>query len=113
AELEGEVDRVVIMSHGAKVADGTLFELRRLADRPVRIRLTLPEARLEQLPRVIGPAAEWRRVAAGVVELTCRDTEKVATLQQIGGLAVPLQDIEILPPSLDEIYADFLRREAA
>ena len=113
AELEGEVDRVVIMSHGAKVADGTLLELRRLADRPVRIRLTLPEMLLDQLPRVIGPAAEWRRVAAGVVELTCRDSEKVEALQQIARLQAPLQDIEVLPPSLDEIYADFLRREAA
>jgi Cu-processing system ATP-binding protein len=112
-ELEGEVDRVVIMSRGAKVADGTLLELRRLADRPVRIRLTLPEAELEQMPRVIGPAAGWRRISPGIVELSCRDTEKIEALQQISLLTVPLQDIEILPPSLDDIYADFLRREAA
>ena len=113
AEMEGQVDRVVIMNRGAKVADGTLLELRHLADRPVRIRLTLPDDRLEQVPRVVGPAAGWRRVGSGVVELTCRDTEKVAALQAVAGLAMPLHDIEVLSPSLDEIYADFLRREAA
>ena len=41
-ELEGQADRVVVMSRGRKVADGSLATLRGLAQLPVRIRLTLP-----------------------------------------------------------------------
>src|SRR5690606_4077922 len=38
AELEGLADRVIVMRKGQKIADGTLSELRRDADLPVRIR---------------------------------------------------------------------------
>ena len=44
AELEGHVDRVVVMNQGRKVADGSLADLRRLAVIRPRIRLRLPRA---------------------------------------------------------------------
>src|SRR5208282_5642094 len=42
AELEGQVDRVVVMNQGRKVADGSIADLRALAAIPPRIRLRLP-----------------------------------------------------------------------
>ncbi|CAO3439086.1 ABC transporter ATP-binding protein [Azospirillum argentinense] len=92
-ELEGQADRVVVMNRGRKVADGSLATLRGLAQLPVRIRLTLPSGE--------------------VVETTCANDDKVATLRQIACEGPELADIEVVQPSLDEMYAHFLRREAA
>lgn len=92
-ELEGQADRVVVMNRGRKVADGSLATLRGLAQLPVRIRLT--------------------RTSGEVVETTCANDDKVATLRQIACEGPELADIEVVQPSLDEMYAHFLRREAA
>ncbi|KAA0684873.1 ABC transporter ATP-binding protein [Azospirillum brasilense] len=92
-ELEGQADRVVVMNRGRKVADGSLATLRGLAQLPVRIRLTLPSGE--------------------VVETACANDDKVATLRQIACEGPELADIEVVQPSLDEMYAHFLRREAA
>ncbi|MGR0186697.1 ABC transporter ATP-binding protein [Azospirillum aestuarii] len=92
-ELEGQADRVVVMNRGRKVADGSLATLRGLAQLPVRIRLTLPSGE--------------------VVETACANDDKVATLRQIACEGPEIADIEVLQPSLDEMYAHFLRREAA
>ena len=92
-ELEGQADRVVVMNRGRKVADGSLATLRGLARLPVRIRLTLP--------------------AGEVVETACANDDKVATLRQIACEGPEIADIEVVQPSLDEMYAHFLRREAA
>ena len=92
-ELEGQADRVVVMNRGRKVADGSLATLRGLARLPVRIRLTLPSGE--------------------VVETACANDDKVATLRQIACEGPEIADIEVVQPSLDEMYAHFLRREAA
>ncbi|KAA0680705.1 ABC transporter ATP-binding protein [Roseomonas genomospecies 6] len=92
-ELEGQADRVVVMNRGRKVADGSLATLRGLAQLPVRIRLTLPSGE--------------------VVETACANDDKVATVRRIACEGPEIADIEVVQPSLDEMYAHFLRREAA
>jgi Cu-processing system ATP-binding protein len=103
AELEGQVDRVVVMNRGRKVADGDLNALRSLAGIRPRIRLRLP-----RLPRAVVNAADawsgWNRLNDDVLELSCEEDEIAATL---GGLPASARDVEILRPSLDELYAAF------
>ncbi len=60
-ELEGRTDRVVVMSRGRKRADGTMAELRQLAQRPVRIKITVDIDRAALFP---GAAGRRDRVAA-------------------------------------------------
>ncbi|WP_395456600.1 ABC transporter ATP-binding protein [Azospirillum melinis] len=116
-ELEGQADRVVVMNRGRKVADGSLATLRSLAQLPVRIRLTLPTGEIDALASRVGEGAALTRLAGGVVELACANDDKVALVRRItcNGPTAPIavDDIEILQPSLDEMYAHFLRREAA
>ncbi|PWC47687.1 ABC transporter ATP-binding protein [Azospirillum sp. TSA6c] len=116
-ELEGQADRVVVMNRGRKVADGSLATLRSLAQLPVRIRLTLPTGEIDALATRVGEGAALTRLAGGVVELACANDDKVALVRRItcNGPTAPIavDDIEILQPSLDEMYAHFLRREAA
>lgn len=108
-ELEGQADRVVVMNRGRKVAEGCLDTLRRLADLPVRLRVTAtgPEAadRLRDhhgLPPAGGT----------VVELACAPADKLELLRHLLDSGV-VADLHVLPPSLDEIYAHFLTREDA
>lgn len=112
-ELEGQADRVVVMSRGRKVADGSLATLRSLAQLPVRIRLTLPTGDIDALAARVGEGAALTRLAGGVVELACANDDKVALVRRISCNGLAVDDIEILQPSLDEMYAHFLRREAA
>ncbi len=112
-ELEGQTDRVIVMSHGRKVADGTLAELRRLAQRPVRIRFTLQDEHVTLFPRIARTALEWRRVSERTFEVYCAEREKVEVVRQLTNASLPVTDLEIFAPSLDDIYAHFLIAEAA
>jgi Cu-processing system ATP-binding protein len=112
-ELEGQADRVVVMNRGRKVADGSLATLRSLAQLPVRIRLTLPTDDIDALAARVGEGAALTRLAGGVVELACANDDKVGLVRRIACDGPAVQDIEIVQPSLDEMYAHFLRREAA
>jgi Cu-processing system ATP-binding protein len=102
-ELEGQVDRVVVMNQGRKVADGSIADLRRIAAVRPKIRLRMPRA-----PRAVanGPDfwAGWTQGASGVMELACEEDELSETLR---GLPAAAQDIEIIRPSLDDLYAAF------
>jgi Cu-processing system ATP-binding protein len=103
AELEGQVDRVVVMNRGRKVADGDLNALRALAGVQPRIRLRLPNG----LRAVVnGPDAwgGWTRLGDDVLEFACEESEIAAAL---GGLPASARDVEILRPTLDELYASF------
>jgi len=108
AELEGQVDRVVVMNQGRKVADGSIADLRGLAAIQPRIRLRLPRA-----PRAVanGPDAwaGWTSVSEGVLELSCEESEVASVLR---GLPICAQDIEIVRPSLDDLYAAFQKGAA-
>ncbi len=114
-ELEGQADRVIVMNRGRKVAEGSLATLRSLAQLPVRIRLTAPAtgfAALEgELAGLFDQSAT--RLAGGVVELVCANDDKLDMVRRIAGIGTPLDDMEIVQPSLDEMYAHFLRQEAA
>ena len=111
AEIEGRADRVVIMNRGHKCADGSMSDLRRLAALPTRIRLRLAHS----LRRIVNddgyPLAGWRPFGEGGYELECTEEEKVAVIRGLGSLGVPIADVEINSPGLDDIYAHFLQRE--
>ena len=103
AELEGQVDRVVVMNEGRKVADGDLNALRALAGVRPRVRLRLPR---ESRGVVNGadPWIGWTQLDDGVLERLCDEEDVTAALR---ALPADAADVEILRPSLDELYAAF------
>ena len=98
-ELEGEAGRVIVMNRGRLIADGTMTELRRLAGLPSLLRFRAEGAP----PGAARIGDQWQ------VELT--EAQKPAALR--AALDAGARDITLEDPSLDDIYAHFLRREAA
>ena len=100
SELEGRTDHVVIMGRGEKIADGTLDELRRIARLPTRIRVRLAED--EKRSAIEGG---WRAVNGHMLEIDAAPGEKVALVRSAVGAAIA--DLDVTPPTLDELYAHF------
>jgi Cu-processing system ATP-binding protein len=105
AEIEGQADRVVVMQRGRKLADGSIAELRARAGVRPRLRIRLPRA-----PRAVvngaDPWAGWSRLPGDVLETECDEGRLPAALR---ALPADAADIEIVRPTLDEVYARLLQ----
>jgi len=112
-ELEGRAERVLIMDRGSLVADGSIEELRRLARLPVRLRITSGNGAFpDQPPNWLGPGEEWRRLDSGrIAEIACAGEAKMDLLRRITESGGSIADLDIIPPTLDELYAHFLRSQ--
>ncbi|MFA5520934.1 MAG: ABC transporter ATP-binding protein [Castellaniella sp.] len=108
AEIEGQADRIVVMKNGCKVADGTLEELRRDARLPLVLRLRLAD---ETPEGAVTLPAVWQRLEARRYEWRLPMAEKMNALRSLAALPAEVQDIQLVQPGLDEMYAHFLRRE--
>ncbi len=86
---------------------GTLSDLRREAALPVSMQITALNGYendiLSALPEAI-------RVN-DVLQLSCSQDEKLETLSRIASLQGKLADVDIIPPSLEDIYSHFSRRD--
>ncbi|MBJ6125596.1 ABC transporter ATP-binding protein [Microvirga splendida] len=112
-ELEERAGRVIIMNRGIKVADGTLDELRRIARLPTRIRLKVTGTGLANVPNWLGPVDGWRRINGQMVEIDAAPDRKIEVLRRATDEGAPVEDLDVIPPTLDELYAHFLLTQEA
>jgi Cu-processing system ATP-binding protein len=108
-ELEERAGRVIIMNRGLKVADGTLDELRRLARLPTRIRIKVADLPPSGVPAWLPAATSYRRINGHIVEIDAAPDDKIGLLHRATADGNAVQDLELIPPNLDELYAHFLR----
>ncbi|MHA6325330.1 ABC transporter ATP-binding protein [Roseivivax sp. CAU 1753] len=106
-EVEARTDRLLILSGGRMVAEGTLPELRRAAALPVALHVTALNGYEPDLMAALPGAI---RVPGGLA-LTCTQDEKLATLARISALQAKVADLEVIPPSLEDIYSHYSRRD--
>lgn len=107
-EVEARTDRIAILSKGRLVANDTLAALRREAGLPIHIQVA---AR----PDAVGDVAHLlsgTRVNGVRVDLICGHADKLARLGQIADLGGLIEDVEVIPPSLEDLYTHFSRRAA-
>ena len=105
-EVEARTDRIVILSGGRLMANDTLANLRRQAALPIRLQVSArPGAADEVAERLKG----GRRNGV-VVDLSCAPDEKLDRLGAITALGPMVEDVEILPPSLEDLYTHYSRR---
>lgn len=105
-EVEARTDRIVILSKGELVADDTLIGLRAQAGLPTHIQIAARQGAADEVAE---------RLSAGrrngiMVELTCTPEDKLARLGEITALGPLVRDLDVVPPSLDDIYEHFSRR---
>ena len=110
SEIEAQTDRIVVMKKGKKIADGTLGELRVQSELQTRVVLSFESEAAAQVLVGQGYSQEWRRLDAHRVESYCDEAGKVAKIQSLAQFQ-GVNGIDIQSPSLDDIYAHFLRRE--
>ncbi|MFQ5622961.1 MAG: ABC transporter ATP-binding protein [Paracoccaceae bacterium] len=99
-ELEARTDRIAILRGGRLVTEDSLANLRRKAHLPIRLRVTTAS---DAAGRV---AAELHgeRVNCRHVELCCGPDEKMSRLGEITALGGLVSDVDVIPPSLEDLY---------
>lgn len=110
-ELEERAGRVVIMNRGFKVADGSIDELRRIARLPTRIRLKVATSGLADAQNRFAALGEWRRVNGHQLEIDAAPDQKIEVLRHATAAGSLVEDIDVAAPTLDELYAHFLRSQ--
>jgi Cu-processing system ATP-binding protein len=113
AELGERAGRVIIMNQGTMVANGSLDDLRHLARLPSKIRVTIAEGAASGNPSWLEALPSWRQVNGHVVEIDAVPEDKIELLRRVTEASAPVVDIDVMPPTLDEVYAHFLQRGAA
>jgi len=108
-ELEARTDRILILSKGRLVADDTLAGLRRRASLPTRIQIAARPGAADEVARKLTAG----RHNGVMVDLVCGPEDKLARLGEIAALKDLIDDFEVIPPSLDDIYNHFSRKEAS
>ncbi|RUM95452.1 ABC transporter ATP-binding protein [Pseudaminobacter arsenicus] len=107
-ELEGKADRVVIVNRGRKIADGTIEELRSIARLPTRVRVTLADSDAGSVDDWIGRTGAWKRINGHMLEIDAEPDAKISLLRSAASPDAPVIDLDVVPPTLDELYAHFL-----
>ena len=105
-EVEARTDRMVILSQGRVVAEGSMADLRAEAALPVTVTLTPASGQLGAVAAAFPEAT----AADGQLRLTAPQADKLALMARIGAAAALLVDAEIAPPSLEDIYSRISRR---
>jgi Cu-processing system ATP-binding protein len=102
-EVEARTDRIVILSKGRLVAEGSLADLRRRADLPVTLHVTARNGYASAIAASLPGAI----LINGTLHLSCPQSQKLETLARITGLGDKVADLEVLPPSLEDLYTHF------
>ncbi len=106
-EVEARTDRILILSQGRMVATGSLADLRRSAALPVTMHVTAKNGYASDIAAALPGAI---RVGADL-RLSCGQDQKLRMLTRVTGLGDKVADIEVVPPSLEDIYSHFSRRD--
>lgn len=106
-EVEARTDRIVILSGGHLVASGTLAALRAAADLPVTLQITPAFGQAETVARALPEAV----LAGAQFQLCVAQGRKLACLARVSALGAAVTDLDLIPPSLEDIYSHFSRRD--
>lgn len=101
SELEARTDRILVLSKGQMVAEGTLSDLRRRAALPLSVTLY---ARAGQ-QATVGAMFPEAQIADDRLVMTCAQMDKLNLLERIASQRDLIVDFEVSPPTLDDLYA--------
>ncbi|MBP3124703.1 ABC transporter ATP-binding protein [Thalassospira sp. ER-Se-21-Dark] len=105
-EVEARTDRIVILSSGIMVANDTLANLRQQASLPIRLQVSAQRGKADEVAQKLS----GERSNGVMVDLVCSSQEKLARLGDISALGPLVDDVDVIPPSLEDIYSHFSKR---
>ena len=94
------------MKEGIVVANATLGELRRVAQLPIRVMLTMADAAVNDAAQ-LAPATSMRQINPRVLEFLYLPNDKMDLVRRIIAESTGIADLEVVPPGLDKLYAHF------
>ncbi len=107
SELEAKTDRVAILKKGRVVANASLSKLQVEAAVPIRIKVRATPETVGVVNKQLG----GRQINGQSIELSCALPDKMSQLAQINALGSLITDIDVLQPSLDDIYSFYSTRQ--
>jgi Cu-processing system ATP-binding protein len=107
-EVEARADRIAIMKNGSIVACGTLSELSSQTDLPMVVRLRVAAGQTSIVAERLAPMGDIHRVNDHGIELSCPGTSKMVLFRHAAGLGDAIEDMDVVPPRLDDIYNHFM-----
>jgi Cu-processing system ATP-binding protein len=90
------------------VAEGTLADLRAQAALPITLLVRPAEGRATSLAAVFPEATIG---SDGMLRFSCPQADKLPLLASITALGPEVADLDVIPPSLEDIYSHFSRRD--
>ena len=102
-EVEARTDRIAIMRKGRVVADDTLARLSARAELPIKLKLTAQNNDASEVHARLG----GKRINGASVELLCSPENKMERLAHIAALGDLVVDVEMAPPSLEDLYRHY------
>jgi Cu-processing system ATP-binding protein len=112
-EVEARADRFIIIKAGRVVASGSLDELYRQAALPLRLQLAVAPGRAAQVAERLGSGTRISAVSETSLSLDCYNGDKMSLIRRIGDLGELVDDLQIRPPRLDEVYNHYMNQESA
>jgi len=104
-EVETKTDRIAILSQGNLVANESLEVLRKSASLPILIKIKASDKKINEVANSFeNKKLNSNRVNGQTLELFCKQNQKIDILGQISAFGNAIKDIDITPPSLEELY---------
>jgi len=105
-ELEARTDRIAILRTGRLVALDSLDDLRGRAGLPIHMHIRASDGKADQLAKTLN----GRRFNGSSIDISCLMNQKMAQLNAITALGEMVSDVDIIPPSLEDIYRYYATR---
>jgi len=110
SEVEARADRFVIIKAGRVAASGTLDELYRQAALPLRLKIAVAPGQAASVAERLGTGTSISELSDTSLSLNCYNGDKMALIRRISDLGDLVQDLQIKPPRLDEVYNHFMNQ---
>ena len=106
-KVEARTDRLLILFGGKMVATGSLPDLRPELALPVAMHISAINGYDADILSISPNAIRIN----GALHLICTQDDKLATLAAVAAMKNNISDIDVIPPSLEDIYSHFSRRD--
>ncbi len=111
SEIEAQADRIAVVKQGRLMACGSLLDLGRQVNLPVRTRLAVNSESVAGVVRQLEAHTRIDKVDDHGIDLLCPEDEKMSLLRHVTELGDVVLDVTMDAPRLDEIYLHFMSEQ--